>query len=86
VKAQEVGPRATGGRGGRPRQPDDTTIVASPVTEIKNRLRRLAQLERLMLDEVCSCELGLCPSCVSLASIRVERRELESPPVRGGRA
>jgi len=68
----------TGGRGGRADEANDTAIVASPVTEIKNRLRRLARLERLMLDEACTCELGLCPSCVSLTSLRVERRELES--------
>jgi len=80
VKAQEGRPPSNRGpRGGRAAEANDTAIVASPVTEIKNRLRRLAQLERLMLDEACTCELGLCPSCVSLTSIRVERRELEHP-------
>ena len=77
--SQKTDPRwGTEGHGGRADEANDTTIVASPVTEIRNRLRRLARLERLMLAEACSCEVGLCPSCVSLASLRVERRELES--------
>jgi len=77
--SQKTDPRwGTEGHGGRADEANDTTIVASPVTEIKRRLRRLARLERQMLAEACTCELGLCPSCVALASIRVERRELES--------
>jgi len=78
VKAQEGRPPSNRGpRGGRAAEANDTAIVASPVTEIKNRLRRLDILEQRLLDEQCGCELGVCASCVALSAIRKERRQLQ---------
>ena len=79
------GPRATGGQS-RAGGANDTAKPTMPVTAVNDRLRRLNQLERRLLGEECYCERGICASCVALVSIREERRELESPPVRGGRA
>lgn len=47
----------------------------------EERIRRLREIETQLLQEECRCELGLCPSCTAIESIREERDRLEHPSV-----